>query len=389
VSPEKESQTGASRVRFEVRDTGCGLKTNDPAKLFSRYSPGGPGRSPQGSPQGTPAGTTPETSNVTTPEGTPHQTPTEGSIEEARKELEDKLSFSAKKATGLGIGLNLTYGLVRAMGGELRADSKPGNTTFWFVLPAGDAHTPAPDERYVATGDQLGPAVPVPDNVGWARGDRMERKSRRKANWNSISRYGEDSSAGEVGGSTTSDSDSTPFPGSSPVMQPRKWEEEAPVKKLVQASEVAGRGLSALDAPHVLVVEDTDMCAMIVCMLLKKLGCSTDHAENGAEALEMLKNAEPGLYSMVLMDLRMPVMDGFEATTAIKEMGLPLPVVALTADEGFDTRDRCFAIGFDDFATKPLHHEELAALIQKHTGHCVCAAPAPSAQAPVATPVLA
>ena len=90
----------------------------------------------------------------------------------------------------------------------------------------------------------------------------------------------------------------------------------------------------------------------------------------------------------VLMDLRMPVMDGFEATKAIKEMKLPLPVVALTADEGFDTRNRCFAIGFDDFATKPLHHEELARIIEKHTGHCVCStAAAPSAEAPVAVPI--
>jgi PleD family two-component response regulator len=82
-------------------------------------------------------------------------------------------------------------------------------------------------------------------------------------------------------------------------MAQRKWEEEVPCHKVVPASEVAGRGLQALDAPHVLVVEDTDMCAMIICMLLKKLGCSTDHAENGEEALEMLKKAEPGLYSMV------------------------------------------------------------------------------------------
>ena len=120
------------------------------------------------------------------------------------------------------------------------------------------------------------------------------------------------------------------------------------------------------------VVEDTDMCAMIVCMLLKKLGCSTDHAENGQEALDMLKAAEPGLYSMILMDLRMPVMDGFAATKAIKhEMQLKIPVVALTADEGFDTRDKCAAIGFDDFEAKPLHHAALAALIEKHTGHQV------------------
>ena len=81
------------------------------------------------------------------------------------------------------------------------------------------------------------------------------------------------------------------------------------------------------------------MCATVVRMLLGKLGCSSDHAENGAEAVEMLKTAEPGLYSLVIMDLRMPVMDGFDATRAIKEeLLLDVPVVALTADETFDIR---------------------------------------------------
>ena len=84
----------------------------------------------------------------------------------------------------------------------------------------------------------------------------------------------------------------------------------------------------------------------------------------------MLEKAEPGLYSLVLMDLRMPVMDGFEATSIIKsKLGLTIPVVALTAEEAVDTRDKCTATGFDDFAAKPLKHDALVALLEKHTGH--------------------
>jgi CheY-like chemotaxis protein len=74
-------------------------------------------------------------------------------------------------------------------------------------------------------------------------------------------------------------------------------------------------------------------------MVLKELGCATDHAEDGAEALEHLM-MDSEMYSLVLMDLRMPVMDGFDATLAIRKMGIDLPVIAVTADETFDTRRR-------------------------------------------------
>lgn len=69
--------------------------------------------------------------------------------------------------------------------------------------------------------------------------------------------------------------------------------------------------------------------------------------------------------------LAVPVMDGFEATRIIKETYFLETVVALTADESFDVREKCEAIGFDDFATKPLQWDGLAALLEKHTGHVV------------------
>lgn len=152
--------------------------------------------------------------------------------------------------------------------------------------------------------------------------------------------------------------------------------DEAAVEKVVHASHLAGQGLRAMQAPHVLIVEDTEMCAMVLTMMLKKVGCSCDHAQDGAEAVEMLKNAEVGLYSFVLMDLRMPVMDGFEATTILKsKLKLTLPIVALTAEGGAATRERCVEVGFDDFAAKPLKHDALVALLAKHTGHeVVCSA---------------
>lgn len=110
------------------------------------------------------------------------------------------------------------------------------------------------------------------------------------------------------------------------------------------------------------------MAADMLCLVLNELGCASDHAEDGAEALEILC-MDSELYSLVLMDLRMPVMDGFDATRAIRKMGIELPVIAVTADECFDTRARCSEIGFEDFAPKPLLPATLAGLLKKYINH--------------------
>lgn len=196
----------------------------------------------------------------------------------------------------------------------------------------------------------------------------------RTLNWDSIS-SASDSFVGGLASHTsylsTSDSNSD-SESDTLYRRPRTFVEPPIATKAVAPSCVANEGLRAIEPPHVLVVEDTEMCATVVRILLHKLGCSSDHAENGAQAVEMLKRAEAGLYSLVLMDLRMPTMDGFEATAAIRQqLQLDVPVVALTADETFGTREKCVSVGFSDFAPKPLKYDALATMLQKHTGHVV------------------
>lgn len=119
---------------------------------------------------------------------------------------------------------------------------------------------------------------------------------------------------------------------------------------------------------HILVVEDTELAAEMLCAVLQELGCTTEHAEDGAVALEcLLMDADK--FQLILMDLRMPVMDGFDATRAIKNMGIEVPVVALTADETFETRAKCDEIGFEAFRSKPLLPVQLAELLRVHAGH--------------------
>ncbi|KAJ1456806.1 CheY-like superfamily, partial [Pelagophyceae sp. CCMP2097] len=71
-------------------------------------------------------------------------------------------------------------------------------------------------------------------------------------------------------------------------------------------------------------------------------------------------------YDLVLMDLRMPVMDGFEATRIAKtKLLVQAPVVAVTAESGFSTREKCAECGFDDVTTKPLKLHDLVQLLEK------------------------
>mmetsp|Transcript_34417 Transcript_34417/g.63265 ORF Transcript_34417/g.63265 Transcript_34417/m.63265 type:complete len:663 (-) Transcript_34417:143-2131(-) len=119
--------------------------------------------------------------------------------------------------------------------------------------------------------------------------------------------------------------------------------------------------------PLVLVVEDTDVSASLLCMHLRKLNCTSHRAENGEVAIEMLRSAPaPNMYSLILMDLRMPVMDGFEATKIIKgSNACNIPVVALTGETSEENRQRCNDIGFDDYKTKPLKRPQLKELLNK------------------------
>ena len=103
-------------------------------------------------------------------------------------------------------------------------------------------------------------------------------------------------------------------------------------------------------------------------MQLKKMKCSTQRAENGRVAVDLLRDSMPGTFDMVLMDLRMPVMDGLEATKLIRtELQMKdLPVVALTGEMSADIQGECEKIGFDDFFSKPVKKGKLQDLIGKY-----------------------
>lgn len=110
---------------------------------------------------------------------------------------------------------------------------------------------------------------------------------------------------------------------------------------------------------RVLLVEDNDINRLYAKSILKNWRCQTDTAENGLVALEKLKNDQ---FDVVLMDVQMPVMDGYEATKAIRSMAPPvnkIPIVALTANATKADVEKCIAAGMNDYLPKPFTPDDL------------------------------
>jgi CheY-like chemotaxis protein len=121
---------------------------------------------------------------------------------------------------------------------------------------------------------------------------------------------------------------------------------------------------------RILLAEDNLVNQTLVVRLLGKAGHNVVVAGNGKEALATLAKAGPGAFDLVLMDVQMPEMDGFEAAAAIRKKergtGTHLPIVAMTAHAMKGDRERCLAAGMDGYLSKPVKREELIDAIERH-----------------------
>ncbi len=115
---------------------------------------------------------------------------------------------------------------------------------------------------------------------------------------------------------------------------------------------------------RVLVVEDDEVSAKAVQVMLDRLACSVEIAEDGAKAVKMFRERQK--YDLVLMGWQMPVMDGFEATARIRAMprGHHIPIIGTTA--GRD-RAECLAAGMNDLMPKPFRIEKLRSVLTRWT----------------------
>ena len=120
----------------------------------------------------------------------------------------------------------------------------------------------------------------------------------------------------------------------------------------------------------ILLVEDNELNSEIAVEILKEYGFLVDTAENGAEAVEKVKNSTPGKYDLVLMDVQMPVMNGYEATRQIRALDDPalsgITILAMTANAFDEDRKKALEYGMDGFLSKPIVIEELISTLHNN-----------------------
>ncbi len=116
----------------------------------------------------------------------------------------------------------------------------------------------------------------------------------------------------------------------------------------------------------ILLVEDNVLNQKLICLNLVKFGYLVDIANNGQEALDMIKTNR---YDLVIMDLMMPIMDGLEATTEIRKyeanLSYSTPIIGLTANTFDADREKCLKHGMDEYMAKPFELDLFMYLINK------------------------
>lgn len=145
------------------------------------------------------------------------------------------------------------------------------------------------------------------------------------------------------------------------VKLPLKVTQAEPHKEAIKE---AGLSNKSFDNLAILVVDDIRMNQVIINQMLKKLSITPDIATNGIEAI---KAVAIGHYDIVFMDCRMPEMDGFEATTYLRQQECTLPIIALTAGTTLEEREKCIQCGMDDILTKPYTAKDLKLMLEKWT----------------------
>ena len=128
--------------------------------------------------------------------------------------------------------------------------------------------------------------------------------------------------------------------------------------------------LEKLEGKRILLAEDNDLNAEIAIELLAEQKIITDRAEDGAECLDKLEKADSGYYDMILMDIQMPVMDGYDAAARIRRMKdekkASIPIIAMTANAFAEDRQKAISMGMNDHVAKPIDMNVLLPVIAKH-----------------------
>ena len=142
-------------------------------------------------------------------------------------------------------------------------------------------------------------------------------------------------------------------------------EEEAQAKRAADPSD-----RESLRGTRILLTEDNDLNAEIATELLQEEGCTVDRAKDGVECVDMLEKAANGTYQIILMDVQMPVMNGYDAAKKIRRMDDPqkanIPIVAMTANAFSEDRQAALDAGMNDHIAKPIDMSVLVPTLRKY-----------------------
>ncbi len=254
-----------------------------------------------------------------------------------------ELNTVSKGNQGAGLGMSISYQLAKLMKGDLTVESRTGEgSRFVFRFPAEISDEEAPSRKPEITDPHGEFIVPIPDvrkRPGTAA-DKTDPDSKtdKKTPGEEPDSRQPDGEGTESGASGTKDADGQ-------ISGP-----EEPVRKI-------------------LVAEDNELNAEILIDLLEEEGYTVVLAENGLIASNIFSVSAPGEFSHILMDLMMPVMNGFETTEMIRKMARPdaktVRIFACTANSSPADREKAKQCGMDGFLTKPIDVRQLLALLNK------------------------
>lgn len=350
ASSELDEIGGHIRVAFSIRDTGIGIPPDKQATIFEEFAQGESG--------------------------------------------------VARKREGTGLGLSIARKLAHAMGGDIQVESKPGEgSTFTFIVDfAHDGASVTPPAPYET------PIIIATRSPVLLRSLQLQMNAIGAANIVAVETPAETNAALEAhpgavllcdifiaseSANPIAENATRSYVLLSPFARGRIKElREAGfdgyfIKPIRQSSlhtqlieDRKDKPEPAKPAPaaaceggyRVLLAEDNQINAVLATTIIRRAGHEVDVARNGAEAVEAVI---AGAFDVVLMDMHMPEVDGIEAARRIRELDGAvgsIPIIALTASAMAADRQKCLAVGMNDFISKPFEPTELTALLSKWAG---------------------